>query len=59
MKPLLGWQDLVAALAALAAGAWLLRRWLIKRRANKGCDSCAAMIHTRMAQGSAKPRPER
>jgi len=60
MTPLLGWQDLVAALAALAAGAWLFRRWRIKRRANQGCDSCAAMIHTRMAHHHAsKSSPER
>jgi hypothetical protein len=60
MRSLPGWQDLVAALAALAAGGWLFRRWLVKRRANKGCDSCAAMLHTRMAQRpAAKPGPER
>jgi len=58
MKTLPGWQDLVAALAALAAGGWLFRRWRIKRRANKGCDSCAAMIHTRMAQSPAKGNSE-
>jgi cytochrome c oxidase assembly factor CtaG len=50
-----GWQDLIAALAALAASAWLFRRWLVKRRTQKGCDSCAAMVHSRMGQRPAKP----
>ncbi len=36
------WQDALATLAALVAGAWLLRRWLLKRRAKAGCDRCAA-----------------
>jgi cytochrome c oxidase assembly factor CtaG len=59
MKLFPGWQDLVALLATLAAGAWLFRRWLVKRRAGKGCDQCAAMLHTRVAQRPAKSGPER
>ena len=39
------WQDLVAVLAALLAGAWLFRRWMIKRRTRSGCDTCAAAAH--------------
>ncbi len=54
-----GWQqDLIVALAALAAVAWLFRRWLIKRRTRKGCDSCAAMVHSRMGQRPAKANPD-
>jgi len=37
----IGWQDLVALSATLGAGAWLFRRWLLKRRAKAGCDTCA------------------
>jgi flagellar biogenesis protein FliO len=36
------WQDLIAALAALLAACWLFRRWILKRRARAGCDTCAA-----------------
>ncbi len=39
------WQDLIAAFAALIAGAWLFRRWRLKRRARSGCDQCAAAAH--------------
>jgi hypothetical protein len=53
-----GWQDLIVALAALAAFAWLFRRWLVKRRTRKGCDSCAAMVHSRISQRPAKANPE-
>lgn len=42
------WQDLVAASAALVAGVWLFRRWLAKRRARAGCDTCAAAMHARL-----------
>jgi hypothetical protein len=59
MRILPGWQDLIAALAALLAGGWLFRRWLVKRRTAKGCDSCAAMAHSRMARPPAKSAPER
>jgi len=51
------WQDLIAALVALTAGAWLLRRWLVKRRTKVGCDTCAASMHARLQ--SARPdRPK-
>jgi sialic acid synthase SpsE len=36
------WQDILVAVAALAAGTWLLGRWLLKRRSSAGCDHCAA-----------------
>ena len=39
------WQDLIAVLATLLAGAWLFRRWMIKRRTRAGCDTCAAAAH--------------
>ena len=54
------WQDLIAVLAALSAGAWLFQRWLKKRRAKTGCDTCAAAMHGRMdARGSrSSSRPE-
>ena len=39
------WQDLIAVLATLLAGAWLFRRWRIKRRTRSGCDTCAAAAH--------------
>ena len=45
------WQDLIAALAALIAGAWLFRRWLARRRARLGCDTCAASMHARLNAG--------
>ncbi|HYR51206.1 MAG TPA: hypothetical protein VET83_01175 [Candidatus Dormibacteraeota bacterium] len=57
----IGWQDLVALSATLGAGAWLFRRWLLKRRAKAGCDTCAASMHARMARtpegSSARPLP--
>lgn len=37
-----GWQDVLVALAALGAAAWLLRRRLRKRREGAVCDRCAA-----------------
>lgn len=52
-----GWQDLIAALATLLAGAWLLRRWIRKRRTRSGCDTCAAATHARMARRPAKGGP--
>ncbi len=57
MTGMMGWQDLVAALATLVAGAWLFRRWLVKRRAKTGCDQCAASMHARLsaARRNAKP----
>jgi hypothetical protein len=42
------WQDVIAALVALAAGAWLFRRWLVRRRTKVGCDTCAASMHARL-----------
>jgi len=50
-----GWQDLVAALTALLAGGWLLRRWAIKRRTKVGCDQCAAALSKAMSR-RATPR---
>ena len=52
-----GWQDMIAALATLAAGGWLFRRWLRKRRTRVGCDSCAAAVHSRMARNPARTEP--
>ncbi len=52
------WQDLVAVLVALLAGAWLFRRWRHKKRTRAGCDACAAAVHSRLARGPAKPDPE-
>ena len=46
----IGWQDLAALAATLAAGAWLFRRWLRKRRTKVGCDQCAASMHARMSR---------
>jgi len=53
-------QDAIAVFAALSAGAWLFQRWLKKRRAKTGCDTCAAATHARMdARGSrSSSRPE-
>ena len=51
------WQDLIAALVALIAGAWLFRRWLVRRRARLGCDTCAASMHARLK--SARPSTTR
>jgi len=51
-------QDLIAVAATLAAGAWLFRRWLRKRRTKVGCDSCAAAVHSRMARRPAKAEPK-
>ncbi len=53
-----GWQDLVAVLTALVAGAWLFRRWRHKKRMRAGCDACAAAVHSRMARRPAKSGPE-
>jgi len=44
----LNWQDGLTALAAVVALTWLVRRWLAKRRAKAGCDTCAAAMHARM-----------
>lgn len=54
------WQDAIAVFVALMAGAWLFQRWLKKRRAKTGCDTCAAATHARMdARGSrSSSRPE-
>lgn len=50
------WQDLIAVLATLLAGAWLFRRWMIKRRTRSGCDTCAAAAHAaRAARRSTGP----
>ncbi|TMQ62811.1 MAG: hypothetical protein E6K77_06415 [Candidatus Eisenbacteria bacterium] len=48
-----GWQDLVAALTALLAGGWLLRRWAIRKRARSGCDHCAAAQSKAMSRRTA------
>jgi hypothetical protein len=50
------WQDVIAALAALAAGAWLFRRWLVRRRTKVGCDTCAASMHARLQNRPGTPR---
>jgi len=53
------WQDLIAVLATLTAGAWLLRRWIVKRRTKAGCDTCAAAFikaQPRRPPGEAAPR---
>ena len=52
---IVGWQDMIAIAATLAAGGWLFRRWLKKRRTKVGCDSCAAAVHSRMARRPAGP----
>ena len=52
-----GWQDALAVLAALAAGAWLFRRWRIRRRTKVGCDTCAASMHARMKADRAPKSP--
>ena len=51
------WQDAIAALATLLAGAWLFRRWLVRRRTKVGCDTCAASMHARLnaRPGATKP----
>jgi hypothetical protein len=57
-----GWQDLIAALAALLAASWLFRRWILKRRARAGCDTCAASFRksaTRRATGTNTERSSR
>ena len=36
------WQNVVVAFAVLGAAAWLLRRWIRKRRAGAACERCAA-----------------
>lgn len=35
-------QDVLVTLAAVAAGAWLVGRWIVRRRSRAGCDRCAA-----------------
>ena len=50
----IGWQDLVVALAAVVAGAWLFLRWRAKRRVKAGCDTCAAAMHARIDTARAK-----
>ena len=53
------WQDLIAVVATLIAGAWLLRRWIVKRRTKAGCDTCAAAFikaQSRRPPGEAAPR---
>lgn len=49
-----GWQDLVAVLAALLSGGWLLRRWMHRRRAQPGCDRCAAALSKAMRRPAAR-----
>ena len=44
------WQTLIVALIALAAGTWLVRRHIRKRRDGVACDRCAAAVHLRMAK---------
>jgi hypothetical protein len=51
------WQDLIAALAALIAGAWLFQRWRAKRRAKVGCDTCAAAMHARISRDRPASNP--
>ena len=41
-------QDLIVAVAALTALVWLAQRWLRRRRAKAGCDTCAAAMHARV-----------
>jgi hypothetical protein len=48
------WQDLIAALATLVAGAWLFRRWLVRRRTKVGCDTCAASMHARLQKSASR-----
>jgi len=48
------WQDAIAALAAVIAGAWLFRRWLVRRRTKVGCDTCAASMHARLKKDSGR-----
>ncbi|HMI31614.1 MAG TPA: hypothetical protein VK527_07735 [Candidatus Limnocylindrales bacterium] len=64
MIPATTWQDLIAVFAALLAGGWLFRRWMIKRRTRSGCDTCAAAAHVAHAarrpagaQNSKAPTP--
>jgi hypothetical protein len=54
-----GWQDAIAAVVALIAGAWLFQRWLAKRRSKKvGCDTCAASMHARIQKSRSGNTPE-
>ena len=52
------WQDLTAAFAALIAGAWLFRRWQLKRRARTGCDQCAAAAHGALSRRATGTKAE-
>jgi hypothetical protein len=36
------WQHVLAGGITAGAGAWLLRRRILKRRSKTGCDACAA-----------------
>jgi hypothetical protein len=51
-----GWQDLLVASAAIASGAWLFTRWLRRRRAKAGCDTCAAAMHARLNPADRSPK---
>ena len=53
-----GWQDAIAGIAALIAGAWLFQRWLAKRRSKVGCDTCAASMHARIQKSRSVNTPE-
>jgi hypothetical protein len=47
-----GLQDAIVALAALAAGGWLLGRWWRRRRRPAGCDCEGCPV----AEGARLPR---
>ena len=48
-------QDVIVTLTAIAAGAWLLQRWIHGRRAGARCDRCSAMLRMKTRRPSSAP----
>jgi len=44
------WQAAAAGALVIAASAFLVRRWVRRRREAAACDRCAAALHLRMAK---------